>query len=36
VANDELFEAKRELLKEDELVIVQGKVQPDRFSAACA
>ena len=32
VANEELLLANRELLKDDELVIVQGKVQPDRFS----
>ena len=32
MANEELFNANRELLKDDELVIVQGKVQPDRFS----
>jgi len=32
VANEELLDANRELLKEDELVIVQGKLQPDRFS----
>jgi DNA polymerase-3 subunit alpha len=32
VANDELIEANKDLLKEDELLIVQGKVQPDRFS----
>ena len=32
VANEELLTASREQLKEDELVIVQGKVQPDRFS----
>ena len=32
VANDELIEANKDLLKDDELVIVQGKVQPDRFS----
>ncbi len=32
VANEELLEAHRERLREDELVIVQGKVQPDRFS----
>ena len=32
VANEELLVANRELLKDDELVIVQGKVQPDRFS----
>ncbi len=31
-ASEEFFEAHRDLLKEDELVIVQGKVQPDRFS----
>jgi DNA polymerase-3 subunit alpha len=32
VANDEIFEDKRELAVEDALVIVQGKLQPDRFS----
>ena len=32
VANEELLNANRELLKDDELIIVQGKVQPDRFS----
>ena len=32
VANEELLEAHRELLREDELLIVQGKVQLDRFS----
>ena len=32
VANEELLSANRDLLKDDELVIVQGKVQPDRFS----
>lgn len=32
VANEELINANRELLKDDELVIVQGKIQPDRFS----
>ncbi len=32
VANEELLEANRELLRDDELVIVQGKVQPDRFT----
>jgi len=32
VANEELLNANRDLLKDDELVIVQGKVQPDRFS----
>ena len=32
VANEELLDANRELLKDDELVIVQGKAQPDRFS----
>jgi DNA polymerase III subunit alpha len=31
VANDDVFEGKRELMVEDALVIVQGKVQPDRF-----
>ncbi len=30
--NEDLLEANRERLREDELVIVQGKVQPDRFS----
>jgi DNA polymerase-3 subunit alpha len=32
VVPDELIETQRELLAEDELVVVQGKVQPDRFS----
>ena len=32
VANDELIEANKALFTEDELLIVQGKVQPDRFS----
>ena len=32
MANEELLDANRERLREDELVIVQGKVQPDRFS----
>jgi DNA polymerase-3 subunit alpha len=32
VANEELLNANRDLLKDDELVIVQGKLQPDRFS----
>jgi len=32
VANEDVLNANRELLKDDELVIVQGKVQPDRFS----
>ena len=32
VANDDLIEANKALLVEDELLIVQGKVQPDRFS----
>jgi len=32
MATEELLNAQREVLKEDELVIVQGKVQPDRFS----
>ncbi len=32
VVNEELIDANRELLREDELVIVQGKVQNDRFS----
>jgi DNA polymerase-3 subunit alpha len=32
VANEELLDANKELLKDDELVIVSGKVQLDRFS----
>ncbi|HEX6362360.1 MAG TPA: DNA polymerase III subunit alpha, partial [Albitalea sp.] len=32
VASEDLINAHRDLLKDDELVIVQGKVQPDRFS----
>ena len=32
VANEDLLDANRERLRDDELVIVQGKVQPDRFS----
>ena len=32
VANEDLLNANKDLLKDDELVIVQGKVQPDRFS----
>ncbi|MBW8829581.1 MAG: DNA polymerase III subunit alpha [Burkholderiales bacterium] len=32
VANEEVLNANKELLKDDELVIIQGKVQPDRFS----
>ncbi len=32
VANDEVFETQRELMAEDQLIIVQGKLQPDRFS----
>lgn len=32
VANDDLIEANKDLLKDDELLVVQGKVQPDRFS----
>ena len=32
MATDEQLQAYRDLLKDDELVIVQGKVQPDRFS----
>jgi len=31
VANEDALGAQRELLKEDELVVVQGKLQPDRF-----
>jgi DNA polymerase III subunit alpha len=32
VINEDLLNAHRDLIKEDELLIVQGKVQPDRFS----
>jgi DNA polymerase-3 subunit alpha len=32
VASDDLIEAHRDSLKDDELIIVQGKVQPDRFN----
>ncbi|MDE1949721.1 MAG: DNA polymerase III subunit alpha, partial [Burkholderiales bacterium] len=32
VANEELLDANRELLRDDELVVLQGKLQPDRFS----
>ena len=32
VASEDLVNANRELMKDDELVIVQGKVQNDRFS----
>ncbi len=32
VANEALFEAHRELLREDELLIVQGRIKLDRFS----
>ena len=32
VANEELLNANKDLLKDDELIIVSGKVQPDRFS----
>ena len=32
VANEELLDASRDALRDDELVVVQGKVQPDRFS----
>jgi DNA polymerase-3 subunit alpha len=32
VANDEIFEERRDLAAEDQLLIVQGKLQPDRFS----
>ena len=33
VANDEIFADRRDLMQEDALVIVQGKLQRDRFSA---
>jgi DNA polymerase III subunit alpha len=32
VANEELLEAHRDLLQDDQLLIAQGKLQPDRFS----
>ncbi|MED5618601.1 DNA polymerase III subunit alpha [Ideonella sp. BN130291] len=32
VADEKLLDANKDLLKDDELIIVQGKVQPDRFS----
>jgi DNA polymerase-3 subunit alpha len=32
VANEELLDKHREWLRDDELLVVQGKVQPDRFS----
>jgi DNA polymerase-3 subunit alpha len=32
VADERLLDANKELLRDDELVIVQGKCQPDRFS----
>ncbi|CAN5397121.1 DNA polymerase III subunit alpha [soil metagenome] len=32
VADEKLINANRDLLKDDELVIISGKVQPDRFS----
>ena len=32
VASEELLNANKEVLKDDELIIVQGKVQADRFS----
>jgi DNA polymerase-3 subunit alpha len=32
VANDELIEAHKEVMRDDELVIIQGKLQRDRFS----
>ncbi len=32
VVNEDQLDAHRELLREDELIVVQGKVQPDRFS----
>ncbi len=32
VVHEELLNAHKDLLKDDELLIVQGKVQPDRFS----
>ncbi len=32
VAADEVFESRRDLMQEDQLVVAQGKLQPDRFS----
>jgi DNA polymerase-3 subunit alpha len=32
VANEDVLNTNKDLLKDDELIIVQGKVQPDRFS----
>jgi DNA polymerase-3 subunit alpha len=32
VADEKLLDAHRDLLRDDELLIMQGKVQPDRFS----
>ncbi len=32
VVNDDVLETVRELLREDELLVVQGRVQPDRFA----
>jgi len=32
VANEELLDRHRDVLRDDELLVVQGKVQPDRFS----
>ena len=32
VAGEELIESNRELFVEDQLIVVQGKLQPDRFS----
>ena len=32
MATDEQLQTYRDLLKDDELIVVQGKVQPDRFS----
>jgi len=32
VVNDDVLETARELLREDEVLVVQGRVQPDRFA----
>ena len=32
VVNDDVLETTRDLLREDELLVVQGRAQPDRFS----
>ena len=36
MANEELLDANATCCKDDELVIVKGKLQPDRFSGGFA